>query len=256
MPWRDPPHDPNTKDAWDGKMGIFPMSCVVNQKRSAHVQKKGEPKWENENVNAAVHLELMMETVIQISERKWPKGQWNNSPLEARLQQDGAKPHTSGVFLENWQCTMEGLVHEGIPPHKDKIVLNTQPVQSPDLSVNDLGLFAVLQALHEWTVSKGALELVKNVKKVHQECPSLKISHLFLRLQVVMSKVIEHQCGNECKIPHLGKQKLEREGCLPLCLGASPLAAGLMDTQVIDCETQHRQIVQGDFRQRLAFCDT
>ena len=122
-------------------------------KRKSELRKKGDPNWENVNVNAQVHLELMMDIVRSIADN-WPRGQWNNPSFRIRLQQDGAKAHTSGTFMEDFHCMMEGLVHEGIPPHKDKIFLDTQPAQSPDLNVNDLGLFAALQAQCERTVSR------------------------------------------------------------------------------------------------------
>ena len=69
--------------------------------------------------------------------------------------------------MSDWHCMLEGLVHEGILPHKDKVKLDTQPANSPDLNINDLGLFAALQAHYERSAHKDKLELVEKVKEAH-----------------------------------------------------------------------------------------
>ena len=86
----------------------------------------------------------MEDVVILALVEKWPRGQWNDPNFTVWIQQDGAKAHTSGRFMEDWYCMIEGMVHQKILPHSCKIILDTQPPKSPDLNVNDLGLFAAL----------------------------------------------------------------------------------------------------------------
>ena len=224
-----PPYDPATRRIWDGKIGMFPIGDVVRQQRKSKLRNKGDPKWKNKNVSSQVYLELMMDVVIAIA-TKWPRGQWNDPNFKVRLQQDGARAHTSKTFYADWYCMMEGLVYEGILPHRNKIFLDTQPAQSPDLNINDLGLFAALQAMYNRTVSKDALELVENVKKTYAAYPHRKINFLFLTLQSVMNEIVENHGGNHYDIPHMSKEKLERAGELPVVLEVTALAAGLLDT--------------------------
>ena len=85
------------------------------------------------------------------------------------------------------QCSFQQ--YEGILPHKDKIKLDTQPANSPDLNINDLGLFAALQACYECSAPKNGLELVEKVKEAHGTFPAKRIHHLFLTLQVLEYRV-------------------------------------------------------------------
>ncbi|CAM9450056.1 unnamed protein product [Discosporangium mesarthrocarpum] len=52
------------------------------------------------------------------------------------VQQDGAKPHTGGVVMVAIQAKAG-----------DSIILETQPANSPDLNLNDLGFFHSIQQL-------------------------------------------------------------------------------------------------------------
>ena len=202
----------------------------MKQKRESELHKKGDDKWQSANVNADICLEPTMDVVMAIAD-EWPHAQWNNPDFKIRIQQEGAEAHTSGRFFENFQCTLEGLVCDGALPFREKIFLDTQPAQSPDLNVDDLGLFAALWAQCERTVAKDALQLVSNAKKARDECPAQKINCLFLALQACVNEIIDNQGGNDHKIPHVSKEKLEREGKLPAVLEVSPLAAGLIGTR-------------------------
>ena len=143
--------------------------------------KKGDLKWKNKNIDADVYLELMEDVVVAIA-KQWPRGQWGDPNFSVRIQQDGAKVHTSAKFMEGWECVLMDLVDRGILPSVNKVYLDTQPANSPDLNVNDLGLFAALQALYEKSCPKNALELIEQVKKAHRDFPAQKINHLFLTL--------------------------------------------------------------------------
>ena len=100
---------------------------------------------------------------------------------------------------------------------------------SPDLNINDLGFFAALQAMYHHTVPKDLLHLIEKVKQAHRDYPAEKINRLFLTLQACMNEIIDSEGGNQYKIPHIGKVKLERLGQLPWVLKASPKAAGLTE---------------------------
>ena len=56
-----------------------------------------------------------------------------------------------------------------------QVVLDTQPPNSPDLNINDLGLFVALQAVYERSSPKDGVELVAKVKEAHQKYPAERI---------------------------------------------------------------------------------
>ncbi|CAM9576361.1 unnamed protein product [Choristocarpus tenellus] len=66
------------------------------------------------------------------------------------MQQDRAKPHTKGGIME--------AIEEAAG---DDMVIETQPVISPDLNVNDLGFFHSIQQLKEDAGVTNTEELVK-----------------------------------------------------------------------------------------------
>jgi hypothetical protein len=154
--------------------------------------------------------------------------------FKVRIQQDGAKAHTSKAFMEGWYMMLEDLVWEGVLPHRGKVVLDTQPPNSPDLNINDLGLFNALQAAYYKSAPSTSLELIDCVEQAYREYPWKKINYLWLTLQTVMNQVIENCGGNDYKIPHLNKAKLDREGNLPTCVEVTPFAAGILETMEQD----------------------
>jgi hypothetical protein len=123
---------------------------------------------------------------------------------------------------------MEDLTMQGVVPHAGKIVLHTQPPNSPDLNVNDLGLFRALEAAYLKKAPRNSNKLIQCVRDAHQEYPSAKINRLFLTLMSVMNMVIENHGCNHFKIPHMNKAKLEREKRLPITLQVTPFAAGFV----------------------------
>jgi hypothetical protein len=223
-----PRMDPSTKTMWDGKLGIYPIGEYYQAQKNTKKQNRGDLKWKNMNVNAEVYLETMREVVIQIAET-WPRGQWQNPLFKVRIQQDGAKAHTSDSFKLSWNIMMEDLVMEGVLPHADKVVLETQPPNSPDLNILDLGLFSAIQAAYYRFAPRNALELIDCVEKAYVGYPANKINHLWLSLQLCMNQIIEHDGCNHYKIPHINKAKLEREGRLPASIQVTPSARAKLE---------------------------
>ena len=76
----------------------------------------------------------------------------------------------------------------------NNIKLFTQPAQSPDANINGLAFFNSAQNLHCGTSPKGALQLIENAKKAHEDCGPKKINRMWLTHQ---------QCMNETLLLHL-----------------------------------------------------
>ncbi|KAL4569941.1 hypothetical protein LXL04_025589 [Taraxacum kok-saghyz] len=96
------------------------------------------------------------------------------------------------------------------------IRLSFQPSNSPDLNVLDLGFFRAIQSLQEQEVLGTIDELIRAVQTSFKRMQSQQLNNVFLTLQTCMKEIIKVQGGNNYQIPHIGKDRLELEGNLPL----------------------------------------
>jgi hypothetical protein len=130
---------------WSRKLALIPIGNWVQAKRKSKYYKKGDIKWKNRNVDTRAYFECMEDVACSIA-KEWPQGQWANANFKVEIQQDGAHSHTSNKFYELWDNLLVGLHLEGVLQTADKIVLVTQPPNSPDTNLNDNGLFNTIQA--------------------------------------------------------------------------------------------------------------
>ncbi|KAG7337821.1 hypothetical protein IV203_012706 [Nitzschia inconspicua] len=138
---------------------------------------------------------------------------------EIDMYQDGAKAH-----LPDDDPLFAAKVTElfGDPT---AVKLYTQPAQSPDLNVNDLGFFNSLQSRYYQTAPKDALELIEMVEETYKNYPAKKLNRIWLTLQSVMNQVINQRGDNDYTIPHMKKKVLERQNQLPLSLDVTAEAS-------------------------------
>jgi hypothetical protein len=134
---------------------------------------------------------------------QWPVGQFNDPNFKIKVQQDGAGGHCchTDPYL------MEALEDLGL---MEKVSIYTQPPNSPDLSICDLGLFNALQAAYYRKAPANAVQLIQCVEQTYNEYPPDKINRIFITLQSVFNEILYHHGGNEYKIPHMNKDRLER----------------------------------------------
>jgi hypothetical protein len=90
-----------------------------------------------------------------------------------------------------------------------------QPPNSPDNNICDLSFFVSIQALQQEEVSNTMAELVAAVENAFEEYDPKRLNHAWLTLMTCFNEIIECQGGNDYKIPHMGKQALERNHQLP-----------------------------------------
>ncbi|OMO71660.1 hypothetical protein COLO4_28150 [Corchorus olitorius] len=121
------------------------------------------------------------------------------------IQQDNARTHVGFNGVDFCQAAKEGGLN---------IILKCQPPNSPDL-ILDLGFFRAIQSLQQKGAPKTVDELVSAVMKAFEEFSSFESNKIFLTLQTVMEKIIERKGCNVYDVPHIGKEKLDREGRLP-----------------------------------------
>ena len=218
-----PRYDMN-KNAWfDGKIGIWPIGKWELAKRSSKKHAKGMPVWKNQCIMQDVYCEYLIQKLLPAIKERWPM---NNGRIW--LQQDGAKITHSRRCVEFKEAV-------------DKIGLNltmyTQSPNSPDTNILDLGFFRAIQSFND-DCPPNEEELIKLVEKAYGEYPLHKLNHVWLTLQSCLSMIIENDSGNDYKIPHMGKESMERRGLLPRVLDVTPTANASLNPTMDDDSNQ------------------
>ena len=97
------------------------------------------------------------------------------------------------------------------------IKLTAQPANSPDMNINDLSFFLVLQSGQWDSVEKAnhdMAELAEAAMAVYELFEPTSLNCSFLTLQGILEEAINRQSDNDYDIPHMGKAALERQGIL------------------------------------------
>ena len=197
---------------WDGKIAMLPIGEITTAERTSEYRAAGADVWKSCSVTMDVYRRMMLEVCVLILE-KWPNSDWNKR-VKIRIQQDNAPSHMSNED-PGW---MNGLIALGLD---DKIDLFTQSAQSPDTNILDLGLFRAIEALYNREVPKTYLDIIECVQRAYREYPANKINRIWLSHQGNMNLIIETLGCNQFDPPHMGKDKLEREGRLPRVVGVT-----------------------------------
>ena len=186
--------------------------------------------WKDETVDQKKYRQMLVEEVVPAIIEKFP-AHWLNKGV--RIQQDGAKSHIDPTGVE-WKEFTKVLKQE----QGHAISLFTQPAQSPDANVNDLAFFNSVQNLCCGAPPKDSFGLIENAKKACSECGPLKINKMWLTHQQCMGETLLLHGGGSCKLPHVGKGKLQRQGRLPKVLKVSETAEELGHTDMTGAEEE------------------
>ena len=173
--------------------------------------------------NRDVYREYLIQKLLPAVKEKWPR---NNARI--RLQQDGAKSH----ILEDDVEFKEAVQQIGL-----NLTVFTQAPNSPDTNILDLGFFRAIQSFND-ACPDNEEELIKSVEKAYGEYPWCKLNFVWLTLQSCLNKIIEHDGGNDYKIPHMGKESLWRRGQLPEVLHVTPAANAWLNPTMDDDSDQ------------------
>lgn len=167
----------------------------------------------------------MPQQVIPAIKQKWPESASKN----IFIQQDNAKPH----IIDSDPDFRAAASADGF-----NIKLIQQPPNSPDTNINDLGFFNAIQSLQHRRVCRTIDDLVKAVQDAFHDLPAMTLNKVFLTLQCTLTEIMKHKGHNNFKTPHMGKDRLIREGTLPVCLDVPMELA----RESIDYLVQHGQI--------------
>ena len=144
------------------------------------------------------------------------------------MQQDGARSH----ILEDDVEFKEVVDEIGL-----NLTVYTQLPNSPDTNILNLGFFRAIQSFND-DCPANEEELIKSVEKAYGEYPLCKLNHVWLTLQSCLNMIIENDGGNDYKIPHMGKESLERRGLLPGVLDITPTANAWLNPTMDDDSDQ------------------
>jgi len=112
----------------------FGPSDYKPAQRSLYQRPQGTLEWKNKSIKKDVYRRLLLTKVVPAIKEKWPRGEWRSTQTVIRIQQDGPNSHIKPDNKEFHESLKEMGLH-------NKILLYTQPPNSPDLNINDLGFF-------------------------------------------------------------------------------------------------------------------
>ncbi|KAK9714491.1 hypothetical protein RND81_06G098500 [Saponaria officinalis] len=152
---------------FDGKIGIFPFTEIVPAKRASKNRPKGvletkaiemylDSKTGYYSITKQVIKQCIINEIIPAIKQKWPANTNNN----IIIQQDNAKPHKSNNDPDFQEVANSDGFH---------ISIQCQPSNSPDLNVNDLDFFIVIQTLQHEEAPTKVIKSVDAIMKAFDE---------------------------------------------------------------------------------------
>ena len=220
-----PRYLPHEKKWFDGKIGMWPIGYYEPAKRASKNRPAGTLEFKSVIVDRDEYRTLLTTEVFPAILKKWPRNVWEGNPIY--IQQDGAPAHLKaeeiGVFgpknIVNDKEWLEELKELGL---QDRIFLVTQPSNSPDLNVNDLGFFNSIQSEYWRRNPRNNTELVKMVLETFDGYKHQKLERLWLSYMGVINKVLEHKGNNNYVMGHMNKTKMKRDngGRFPTTIAA------------------------------------
>ena len=196
------------KNAWfDRMIGIRPIGKWEPAKWSSKKHAKGTPVWKNQCITRDVYREYLIQKFLPAVKERWPT---HNGRIW--LQQDGAKTHN----LEDDVEFNEAVDEIGL-----NLTVFTQSPNPPDTNILNLGFFRAIQLFND-DCPANEEELIKSVEKAYGEYHMRKLNYVWLTLQSCLNMIIENDGGNDCKIPHMGKESMESRVLLPEVLDVTP----------------------------------
>ena len=111
------------------------------------------------------------------------------------------------------------------PAERVQLEEREQSANSPDENICDLGFFRSLQS-QTWqhTPATTIDGLIQNVEQAFADYDPLVLNRIWLTHAAVCDLIICNDGGNNYELPHMGKERLERQQKLPSMLPLSSTA--------------------------------
>ncbi|CAN0111437.1 unnamed protein product [Pylaiella littoralis] len=192
----DPAHN------FDGKIGIWRICVIKTAQRSSKRRKRGEEYEFDCTIDAEWYKDWYIDVLLPEIKKKMP---WQRSKRVV-VQQDGASPHTGKGNPEilNSAGMGRGWLVEVV----------TEPAQSPDFDVNDLGFFASLKS-RVWAMNACSVdELVEIIFEQYEEYDGETLERVWQSLFKVYNQTLRKMGDNDFAVEYTGVRKPQREGTL------------------------------------------
>lgn len=209
---------------FDGKIGCWPFVEKRVARRASANRPAGTRETKCVNVTAKEYMKIVRNKVIPSIIAKFPQEQGlHGRRTVVRLQHDNATSHFKWFDPEWIDTWFEHRLDWDFQ-------LKEQPPNSPDCNILDLGFFRALQSL-QWQqgAAKSIDQLIANVQTAWSQYDPVKINRVFLTHQSCMDCILSCGGSNEYKVPHMGKESLERQNRLPKTLIVSSEAFSRYD---------------------------
>ena len=188
-----PRFDPHRQSMFSGKIGIFPFTELRQAVRSSARRAAGT--WETKCVEVTKerYKEKLIQNVIPAIKRDWPRARRGETIW---AQHDNAPSHNLNEDPDIVrECTADGW----------DIKFISQPANSPDLNILDLGFFNSIQSLQDRTTPRTIDDLIAEVRTAFGAQTSEKLGAVWTTLQSILQEIMLAKGDNTFKLPHLKK---------------------------------------------------
>lgn len=189
---------------FDGKIGMWPCTEITQAKRRSKNREKGADVVKSRNVDSEFYLELFTKQggVIDAIKQKFePFGH-----RTIHIQQDGARPHTGNGVVQQIEAygSTDGW----------EIVVDTQPAQSPDLNILDLGFFHSLKVHvgHLKHRARNMVQLMANVREAFDDYDYDTLNRVWAHLFACYNCILAVNGDNQYTAPHSGVRTRQKKG--------------------------------------------
>jgi hypothetical protein len=192
----------------NGLITCIPFTKIVAAQRDSVNRPKGTMEEKPIAVDSEVYRKALREVFSRIKDRLyWKKGEL------IRVQHDGATAHNGNGNQEYFDA--EGQKYGW------NIVVETQPAQSPDLNILDIGVFRGLQSRSEEfrIESNSVSDLVERVKKTFYTYPWQLLDNCWAVLHEHYRLIRMDNGGNKFPDPHCGIRRRVAKGLDPVNYG-------------------------------------
>jgi hypothetical protein len=215
-PWRHHVYYANYEpESWsfDGKIGLYPMveeRPALRGDRRTGLQ-RGDAIITPVSITAAYFEELVCEKLLPDIALKCPRAM---IARRIKIQCNNATPHRVCPQRFNNKCQELGI----------DCSLIFQPAQSPDLNICDLSFFASIQSIYYKIPGVSNIRsCVLAVAASFEAYDPRNLNRAFLSLFQNYNLLLQHEGSNKYKVPHMGKERLERTGQLPITIAVADM---------------------------------
>ncbi|KAH9147093.1 hypothetical protein AeRB84_009211 [Aphanomyces euteiches] len=185
--------------AFDGKIGCWPFVVQELALRSSRNRPRGTLETKPIAVTGEVYQRYLTDCVLPAIFAKFPK---SAASRRIYIQHDNAGPH---------QAIDKSVIVSLANEFGWDVSMRSQPPNSPDFNVLDLGFFNSIQSLQYQSVVKTIDELIDAVESAFIALPFDTLARTFITLQKVFDLSIGLQGSNVYKLPHLKKSSLNMD---------------------------------------------